>query len=61
VKVLMYRSAASDIHSDFRNRRSVWGGWYGARFTSGGSNRASARFFISRSASTYMCVVVGLS
>lgn len=48
-------------HSDLRNSSSAFGGRYRAGLTSGCFRRASALSFIARSASTYMCVVDGLS
>jgi transposase len=52
---------ASHCHSDRRNSSSAFGGRYRACLTSGCFKRASARSFMARSASTYMCVVDGLS
>jgi len=52
---------ASHSHSDCRNSSSAFGGRYRACLTSGCFKRASARSFMTRSASTYMCVVDGLS
>jgi len=52
---------ASHSHSDRRNSSSAFGGRYRACLTSGCFKRASARSFMARSASTYMCVVDGLS
>jgi len=51
----------SHNHSPCKNRRSASDGRNRTDFSSGGSSRASARSFIPRSASTYMCVVDGLS
>ena len=52
---------ASHNHSACRNASRAFGGRYFAGLTSGGFKRAKARSFIARSASTYMCVVDGLS
>ena len=52
---------ASHNHSDCRNCMRAFGGRYREGLTSGCLRRARARSFIARSASTYMCVVDGLS
>ena len=53
--------STSHSHSDRRNSKSALGGRYRAGLTSGCFKRASARSFMARSASTYICVVDGLS
>jgi len=53
--------ATSHNQSDCRNFIRALGGRYRAGLISGGFSRAKARSFIARSASTYMCVVDGLS
>ena len=53
--------ATSHNHRARRNFIRALGGRYRAGFTSGGFNLANVRSFIARSASTYMCVVDGLS
>ena len=53
--------ATSHNQSACKNCIKALGGRYRAGLTSGDFSRASARSFIARSASTYMCVVDGLS
>jgi transposase len=53
--------ATSHNHSAWRNCIRALGGRYRAGLISGGFSLAKARSFIARSASTYMCVVDGLS
>jgi hypothetical protein len=53
--------ATSHNHSACRNFIRALGGRYRAGLISGGFSLAKARSFIARSASTYMCVVDGLS
>ena len=53
--------ATSHNQSDCRNCIRAFGGRYRAGLISGDFSRAKARSFIPRSASTYMCVVDGLS
>jgi transposase len=54
-------AADAHNHNACKKRMSLSGGRYRPACISGGFSRASARSFIPRSASTYMCVVDGFS